>query len=172
MFIFRKVIYDGSSGAAIILFLPVLKWEEINECTVMSVLIVFVLCCGSLIVCKEHNWENHFVILAMRWAAASLSRLSETEWRIKKIRIPYYRSEMTDWSGLCLKLPSMRSAGNIAFANVNEVKKLRYHIDSGCKLFLLMYTFIILTMHLSAWRKRTEVTKGQKSVTQSIRWPS
>ena len=37
MFIFRKVIYDGSSGAAMILSLPVLKWGIINECTVTLV---------------------------------------------------------------------------------------------------------------------------------------
>ena len=52
-----------------------------------------------------------------------------------------------------------------AKVNVNKVKQnVRYHIMSSCKLFLLMYTFIILTMRLSAWHDwvtKDELKKGQ-----------
>ena len=68
--------------------------------------------------------------------AASRSRLSETGPKL-----------------LCSKLPVMLSVCDSAFnqsfrkINVNTVKHvLLYRINSSCKLFLLMYTFIIFTM--------------------------
>ena len=59
-------------------------------------------------------------------------------------------------SGLCAKPPDRCSVGDIALNPTLCVNKvnicLRYRIISSWKLFLSMYSFVILTMRLSAWR--------------------
>ena len=64
----------------------------------------------------------------------------------------------SDLNGLCSQLPDMRSVGNIALNPSLGKSKLQYihHFSwyriNSCKLFLSMYTFLILTMRLFAWR--------------------
>ena len=101
-------------------------------------------------------------LLKMLQLADALTRASKSTYtqklsEEKRSALPYYRSEMTDRTGLRLKRPAISVPNQWAilhwirrFANVNNVKiLLRYRINSSCKLFLSMYTFTVLTMRLS-----------------------
>ena len=72
-------------------------------------------------------------------------------------------------SGLCSKLPAMRSVGDIALCcfakvNVNKVAlfyaNLRYRISSSCKLFLSMYTFTIDNAFICIAKRNTNSVIG------------